>query len=260
MKTSKLIIIAVSLAAGITSGQAATVTFTQSAAFFAALSAPAYAPSQTETYEGYGTDTEILNGGVLGAYTYSNFPTYGPADPQGFLTGRIDFRDQSGTNAGFFSVAGGTKSLASFYTETSPALQPKAADYFFQGDSFVITLPAGTLAIGLFFNTSAANTPLPTDLFINTLVGNATNGGTNFDTTQGNNDALGSTNTLFFVGLISDTPFTSAEIGESLFGGTGFNVDNLTTATPEPTSLGLLGLGLAGIAGYSRKRTNRQSL
>lgn len=256
MKTSKLII-AVSLAAGITSAPAATVTFTQSAAFFTALAGPGFAPSQTETYESYGTDTEILNNGGLGSYTYSNFPTYGPADPQGFLTGRIDFRDQPGTNAGFFSVAGGTKSFASFYTETSPTLLPKSPDYFFQGDSFIITLPAGTQAIGLFFNTSLANTPLPTDLFINTAVGNATNGGSNFDTTQGNNDALGSTNNLFFVGLISDTPFTSAEIGESLFGGTGWNVDNLTTATPEPTSLGLLGLGLAGIVGYSRKRTNR---
>lgn len=257
MNASKLII-AASLAASITTTQAAVTTYTQSNLFFAALAAPAYAPFQTETFESYATDTEILNNGVLGAYTYSNFPSYGPALPQGFLTGRIDQRDQPGANVGFFSVAGGTKSLASFYTQTSPA-SPMSADYFFQGDSFLITLPAGTRAVGLFFNSSLFNTPSTNDFFINTAVGIATNGGPsiNFDATQGNNDAGGSTNTLYFVGLISDTPFTSAEVGESIFGGSGWNVDNLTTATPEPTSICLLGFGLAGIVGYSRKRTSR---
>jgi len=250
MKTSSLII-AAGLAVGLTGAQAATVTFTQSAAFFAALSAPIYAPSQTETYESYATDTQILNGGTLGSYTYSGFPSY----DDGTVSGRIDQRDESGANVGFFSVAGGLKSLGAFFTPIPAA--PAQGDYFFNGEGFTVALPAGTRAIGLFFNISTANTPNSTDLFINTAVGNATNGGSNYDTTQGNNDPTvpGGTKNLFFVGLIS--PFTSADIGEAAAGNTGYNVDNLTTTTPEPTSLGLLGFGAMGIVGYSRKRNRR---
>lgn len=252
MKTSTLITI-VSLAAGITNSQAATtVSYTQSAAFFAALAAPAYAPSQTETYESYATDTNV--NGVLGAYTYSGFPTYGPS-PTANLTGRIDQRDQPGANVGFFSVAGGLMSLGAFYNQTSPPLSP-SGDYFFNGEGFTVGLPVGTRAIGLFFNVGIG-TVGASDLFINTAVGNVSNGGTNFNTTVGNNRAAvdgGSQMNLFFLGLISDTPFTSAQVGELGTGGVGFNVDNLTTATPEPTSIGLLCMGMAGIAGYSRRR------
>lgn len=252
MKKSFLPII-LGLASGVAGAQAASTPYTQSSAFFAALANPIYAPSQTETYESYVTNTAFAENGTMGNYTYSGFPVY--AD--GSVTGRADQRDQAGSNVGFYSVNGGLKSLGAFFTPTAGS---PAGDYFFNGESFTIALPAGTRAIGLFFNISAAVTPNATDLFINTAMGNATNGGSNYDTMVGNNDGsnggLGTKN-LFFVGLISDTPFTSAQIGVEMAGLTGFNVDNLTTATPEPTSLGLLGLGAMAFAGYSRRRQVR---
>ena len=151
-------------------------------------------------------------------------------------------------------MAGGSKSFAAFSTST-PGLATNK-DYFYFDSSFTIALPVATQAIGLFFNVASVNTPNANDLYINTAEGNATNGGSNYDTTTQN--YFGS-NTLFFVGLISATPLTSATIGMALAGNSSWNIDNLTTATPEPTSIGLLSFGLAGLLGYSRKRAQWQA-
>ena len=80
-------------------------------------------------------------------------------------------------------------------------------------------------AVGIFFNVAIS----PDDsLFIKTPDGTATTGGPTYD--QG---------TLYFSGLISDTPFTTATFGGDSDIGSGFTVDNLTfapTAVPEPSS------------------------
>jgi PEP-CTERM motif-containing protein len=114
------------------------------------------------------------------------------------------------------------------------------ASFFFPGDSMTVTFPHSVNAVGIFFN--VAQSPVGS-LGINTAVGTATNGPT-YDIS-----------TFYFVGLISDTSFTSATIFGNSNIASGFNVDNLTYASPEPSTLLLLGFGLVGVAVWVRRRT-----
>jgi hypothetical protein len=77
-----------------------------------------------------------------------------------------------------------------------------------------------------------------------------------------NNSLVYDTSTLYFVGLISDTPFSSITIGGNNNGPTGFNIDSLTHArspnlTPEvPGSVqaGAALLALGAMALYKRRK------
>ena len=102
---------------------------------------------------------------------------------------------------------------------------------------------APTTAIGVFFNVSPS---APNSLFIQTAAGTAGNG-PGYDQS-----------TLYFVGLISDSPFSSARIGATVNAQSGFNLDNLTLATaatpvPEPASMFLLGSGLLALRMRARR-------
>jgi hypothetical protein len=120
---------------------AATIPFTSSAAFFAALGAT---PSTTETYEGLNANDTISPGDTLNGITYVSFPTGS--------VGRID--------TDFNSL--GTQSLALQGSQT----------FFFPGQSIDVSF-APTTAIGIFFNVQ----PSPTNsLYIQTAVGSAGNG------------------------------------------------------------------------------------
>lgn len=187
----------------------ATITtyYTHSADFFTALGAT---PFITETYETLDWDTIIPSGTTLHGITYNGFPT----DSSG---GRIDHIYDSLGDAGL-------------------GLARLPDDFFRQGESFSVTFPWPVTAVSIFFNA------LPTigddDLYIFTPVGTAGTGGlaANYDV-----------RTLFFAGLISDTPFTTATFGsKSAPDGSPFTVDNLTY-TPVPGTLLLLGSGLAGL-------------
>ncbi|MEO5740518.1 MAG: PEP-CTERM sorting domain-containing protein [Vicinamibacterales bacterium] len=189
---------------------AATITFTDSAAFFAALGATPYT---TETYEGLAVNTTISPGTTVNGITYSSFPAG--------TSGRIDNT--------FNRI--GDRSLALTGSQ----------NFFLPGQSIDVSF-APTTAIGVFFN---VNPSAPNSLFIQTAVG-----------TAGNGPAYDQS-TLYFVGLISDSPFSSARIGGTT-GAQSFNLDNLTLATgttsvPEPASMFLLGSGLLALRMRARR-------
>lgn len=199
-----------------------TSTFTHSADFLAALGG---APLVTETYETLPLNSLIAAGSTVGQFTYSSFPAG--------VEGRVD---------NIYNHIG-AQSLAAD-RPSNPAV-----NFFLPGDNFSVTFAQPANAVGVFFN--ANPTPGSGDLFIATPVGLAGTGGP-----AGNRDF----STLFFAGLISDTPFSSAVIGSFGAGqGSSFNIDNLSfSPTPEPTTLLLLGSTLAGLGLARWKRRSQQ--
>ena len=211
MKKS-LLAVCVVLASAV-GANAATITYTNSAAFFAALGATSFT---TETYEGLAPNTTISAGQTVNGITYTSFP---PG-----TSGRID------------NVFGkiGDRSLALTGSQ----------GFFFPGQSMDVSF-APTTAIGVFFNVSVS---LFNSLFIETAVGTAGNG------------LAYDQSTFYFVGLISDTPFSSARIGSTTSAGSGYNLDNITraaiptTPVPDPAStMVLLGSALLALRLSTRR-------
>ena len=202
-----------------TRADASFQTYTSSASFYSSLAARGITPT-IEGYQSYAANSLITAGTTLNGVTYTSFPAG--------TSGRIDtlYNNIGGRSLG---LQRGTD----------------ATSYFFAGDSLSVTFTQPTFEIGIFFNSDVTSTT--SDLYINTAVGSATNGGpaTNFDQS-----------TLFFVGLISTTAFTSATIGE-VSTAKSFNLDNLTfggSVVPEPSSLALTAIaGLMG-AGFAWRR------
>ena len=196
---------------------AATITYTSSAAFFAALGGSTV---NTETYEGQVLNSIIADGSTVNGITYNTFPVG--------TDGRIDNQ--------YNKI--GNQSLA-LSRPGNPAV-----DFFIPGEGMTVTFPFAVNAVGIFFNVgiSPANS-----LQVVTAAGTAGNG------------AAYDQSTLFFVGLISDSLFSSATIQGLNNVTSGFNVDNLTyaRAVPEPASMVLLGTGLAALAARRRRRPVR---
>jgi PEP-CTERM motif len=64
-----------------------------------------------------------------------------------------------------------------------------------------------------------------------------------------------------FIGLVSDTPFTTLELsGTFRTGGDGFGFDNLafSSAIPEPATWAMMILGFGLVGGSLRRTNNRQ--
>lgn len=221
--------------------QAAIQTFTSSTAFYAALGS---VPYTLEGYQGSAPNTLLgaagSNSGTYNGlgYTFSS-PTFGAS--QGI--GRID---------DIYNAFGNPLQSLGIWRESTAGGEGSFESYFYPGESVTVNFGQGIYAVGIFFNAEPA---VAGDFTITTSVGMASN-----STTPEVGDG-GPSPTLYFVGLISDTPFTSATFGGSINAVSGFNLDNLVFANqsiqqiPEPATLMVLGglLGFGGLA-YRRKK------
>jgi hypothetical protein len=190
--------------------QASIVTYTSSSAFQAALGG---APTLVEDYGTFAAGTIISPGSTFNGITYTSFNLGASTTQDGIVSNQ--FNSFSGVSLGANQSNG-------------------AAQFFFDGNSFDISF-APTFAIGVFLNVN-----LNSGTFgFTTPVGDASTGSAAYDTS-----------TFVFAGLISTTPFTSAEIfGTSGGAGTAsFNIPEIILASssvPEPTAIAMTALGAA---------------
>lgn len=220
-----LIVLCVMTGSLVVPGYATSIsTFTSSAAFLAALGTT---PSSTETYEGFLPGTVITTGSTFNGITYDSFPASILGGLIGNLFSRLDAQSLEAERDGL------------------PGSGPP--DFFFPGESFSVTFSTPVTAVGIFFN--ARSDAILTDyVFIHTPVGDVSTGGSTPD--------IGP---LFFAGIISNTPFTTATFGAVSNAPSGFNVDNLirASAVPEPSTWILLTSGLVSLAVLRRRLVAR---
>ncbi|MEO0421589.1 MAG: hypothetical protein AAF184_04600 [Pseudomonadota bacterium] len=193
---------------------ASITTFNSPSEYFAALSNPTVL-----AFEAPALGTVFPEGSGFSGITFTDFPdeTFG-----GLITDQF--------------AAFGNQSL-------SVDRDGEFSDFFFEGESFSVAFDAPVNAVGLFFNIVPAD-DVEDFLFISTPVGDAFGGGA---------DPVGITS-FFFVGLISDTPFSSATFGSTVDAPGGFNVDDLSfQVVPIPGALWLLAGGLLALTTQRRK-------
>jgi hypothetical protein len=163
-------------------------------------------PSYTETFEGSAVNSTISSGGSLNGITYNFSPAsvFSGYPIAGNPIGRID-----DLRVGF-----GNNSLAVYRDPVSFGAFGETPDtsVFYPGEYFTITMQNGDplYAVGVFLNADPDVTQTG-DLYLQTSVGTVYNG---INPEMGVGDILGRA-TMYFMGLISDTPFTSATIGSA---------------------------------------------
>ena len=181
---------------GASTGHALAATYTDSSSFRAALPGPA----TTLDFESTAAGTLIPSGTSLDGITF----TYGLSPEMLNVTDAFD--TTSGTNA--LGLTGGDEALL-------------------DGDVVSFGVATPVKAFGLFVITSdptlAGEIQLVTP--VGTVLGSATE-----------ETRLGDGGIVYFLGLISDTPFSSATLESANDGEINFayNVDDVTMAAPEP--------------------------
>jgi hypothetical protein len=193
--------------------QAGTVTYTSSSAFAAAVGA---FPTVAENYSSFTAGQLVAPGTTLDGITYTSFDLGASLSQEGIISNQ--FNSFSGLSLGGYQDNG-------------------AAQFFFDSNSFGISF-ASSYAIGAFFNVN----PDSGTYSIVTPVGTATTGSAAYDLSS-----------FVFAGLISTTPFTSAQIFSDS-GGNGtasYNVPGLVLwQTPEPAAITTSALGFGFLAGF----------
>jgi hypothetical protein len=104
--------------------------------------------------------------------------------------------------------------------------------FFFGGDSVTVTFAAPVKAVGVFFNVN----PSSGNYTLDAGTGSVSTGSATFDT-----------KTFVFDGINSTVAFTSVTFFSTDTSLGSFNIPEIVTAAPEPTSLAILGVTLAGI-------------
>lgn len=201
-------------------GHSAPVTFTDKASFDAAI---AGLSSATLDFDSLPADTLIASGDTVDGITFT------------------------------FNIAGLDMIVSDIFDTTSPTnylgLDDGADEVFLSGDTFTMTFDRTLVALGLFVIGSPGDV-LAGDVALAIATGSVFNAGTP-------DQVLGDGGEAFFLGLLEPTGFTMAELisfdpqGLGLF---EFTVDDITTATPEPSTLLLFASGLLGVAAWGRRR------
>jgi hypothetical protein len=155
-----------------------------------------------------------------------------------------------------YAIAGLTMKVVDTFSTTSGANSlglTGGDDAFLDGDTFDLAFSSPVRALGMFFITSDA--ALASEILLATPVGTAGNSATPFA-------VLPDGGIAYFVGLVSTGLFSTAQVdvaadGESNF---AFNVDDITTAVPEPNTGALvaLGLGVFGLVARTRRLYQRR--
>lgn len=223
-----VLVVAVAVLAGVPAF-ATTVTYTTLLSFQAATSG-----ATTANFDGDVAGTPIVNGDVVDGITFTSV-----------IGGGKVFEIQTG-----FATTSGANYLGTNDASTGALLG---------SDSITMSFGSPTTALGLYIlggNALTAGT-FTLDIGSGTALNSATEDSILFDGTY-----------AYFLGITSDTPFSSATLSPTVLGGVGqgttWNVDDITTATanggnqppppvPEPGTLVLMATGLGALVRRVRK-------